>query len=480
MRIGGIKPRAVIALAVVLSLVAACNGDTSETSDAEPPQSTGSMSTDASSTDTRESSNTSVNERTSDDSDSSQQADPQIPGVTATTIRIGLNADLAGATATTVSPMIDAQKAYWAAVNEGGGIDGRQVELVIRNNAYDVPTHMANYAELVGDGPESVIMFSHSSGSPHTAEAERSAITDEIVVVPSTRYSGWADTDTGANIAELGASLCVEGLNGLSLLADVEDATRVAVLSSPGEDGQDSAAGARLAAASLGLELVYDADGLVVRGSDLTQIIADVVAAQPDVVWAAVDPLTLSQLLAGTFQLGLIARWSGSAESWNDHLLDTEVAPIAAELFRPSSTGALWGTVEEPGMQALIEGMQSFDPTAPLSDSHVAGWLQASAAHQILEQAAASGDLSRSGIVDALSTTEIDFGGLAPNQSWSGAPDEYLVRETYLYEIILDQRTPNETVADGGANGYQLLDGPSVSDSAASFTFEGACWESGF
>ncbi len=97
---------------------------------------------------------------------------PRSPPTSASTdevIRIGLNADLSGIFAPLVTQIVDGQEAYWEIVNDEGGIAGREVELVILDNAYDVPTHLENYAEMADAGGEGVIMFSQSTGSPHTA-----------------------------------------------------------------------------------------------------------------------------------------------------------------------------------------------------------------------------------------------------------------------------------------------------------------------
>ena len=73
-------------------------------------------------------------------------------GVDDTTIKIGLNADLSGIFAPLVTQIVDGQEAYWEIVNDNGGIAGRQVELVILDNAYDVPKHLENYEVMSGDG----------------------------------------------------------------------------------------------------------------------------------------------------------------------------------------------------------------------------------------------------------------------------------------------------------------------------------------
>ena len=59
--------------------------------------------------------------------------------------RVGMLADLSGAFAPLVSEIVEAQQVYWDAVNRDGGIAGRQIELVIEDNAYDVPTQLEKY-----------------------------------------------------------------------------------------------------------------------------------------------------------------------------------------------------------------------------------------------------------------------------------------------------------------------------------------------
>ena len=60
------------------------------------------------------------------------------PGVDldAKTIRIGYLADLTGPFAPLVSEVTDAQAVYWDTVNEGGGIDGWTVEVVLKDESH--------------------------------------------------------------------------------------------------------------------------------------------------------------------------------------------------------------------------------------------------------------------------------------------------------------------------------------------------------
>ena len=185
-------------------------------------------------------------------------------GVTDDTIRIGLNADLSGIFAPLVTQIVDGQEAYWEIVNDNGGIAGRQVELVVLDNAYDVPTHLENYEEMAAESDDGVVMFSQSTGSPHTAATAEALVEDDLLAIPLSWYSGWADPTIGENVLELYTSYCLESMNGLSYLAGAHDASTVAIISFPGEYGQDGAFGAKAAAEALGLEVVYDGEGAVV------------------------------------------------------------------------------------------------------------------------------------------------------------------------------------------------------------------------
>ncbi len=127
-----------------------------------------------------------------------------------------------------MTQIVDGQEAFWEIVNDNGGIAGRQVELVILDNAYDVPTHLENYAEMADEGDDGVIMFSQSTGSPHTAATADDLVDDNLLAIPLSWYSGWADPAIGANVMELYASYCLESMNGVEYLAGangVDDAS---------------------------------------------------------------------------------------------------------------------------------------------------------------------------------------------------------------------------------------------------------------
>ena len=52
-----------------------------------------------------------------------------------------------------------------------------------------------------------------------------------------------------------------------------------------------------------------------------------------------------------------------------------------------------------------------------------------------------------------------------------------MIRESYSFDIVLDNFTSGATIAEGGDTGSVLLRGPWVSDITAAQVYEGACWK---
>ena len=404
-------------------------------------------------------------------------------GVDDETIRIGLSADLSGIFAGLTSPIVDAQVAYFDRLNENGGIAGRQVELVTLDSAYDVPTHLDNYAELAEESEDGVVMISQSTGSPHTGAIAQDLADDDLVALPLSWYSGWADQDFGANVFELYTNYCFEGMNGIEFLVQQSgiDAPTVAIVTNPGEYGQDSAAGARIAAEALGLDIVVDLEGGI-AGEDFAPIISELVQAQPDIVWIASSPAITAEILGGAVASGLTAIWSGAVPTYNPAVIadGSPVAPAYDAFFFPSAYTSAWGSTDEPGMVDMIETISAAQPNATFSqaDSFVIGWTEAIFTEAVLEQAVANGDLTRAGVVAAANEVTVDFQGLAPDQTWNGDPNDTAVRAGFFYDIDLSIATVGDAITSGGSTGLVELEANFVGDVAAGHEFTEPCFVS--
>ncbi len=402
-------------------------------------------------------------------------------GVTEDTIRVGMSADLSGIFAPLVTVIVDAQTAYFDRVNANGGIAGREVELVILDSGYDVPTHLDNYAELADESEDGVVMIGHSTGSPHTSAIAGDLANDDLIAVPVTWYSGWADPEFGGNVFELYSNYCFEGMNGVEFLAEQSDAEAptLAVLSFPGEYGQDGAAGAKIAAEQLGLEIVYDGEAEVTPGGDdFTSVISQLVDADPDIVWITANSSALAQILGGATAQGLDAIWSGNSPTYNPALLGSEVADPIDQFYFHSTYTALWNSNDSAGMQDMVATLTEALPEATYAqaDTFITGWTFSMFVEAVLEQAAANGDMTRAGVVAAANEVEVDFQGLAPDQSWSGDPNDFAIRGTYIYDVTAADATLTTAITEAGSSGLTLVEENFTGTVAEGYDFQQACF----
>jgi ABC-type branched-subunit amino acid transport system substrate-binding protein len=405
-------------------------------------------------------------------------------GVTDDTIRVGAIADLSGPFSPLVKFIVDAQQVYWDMVNRDGGIAGRQVEFVVRDSGYKIDAQLEHYEEFTEESDNGVVMISQSTGTPMTVAIAETAIEDNMAVIPLSWYSGWPDPEFGKNIFESTSNYCYEAINGVDFLNEHVAAQTgiaaptMAIIGMAGDYGQDGSAGAWIAAEALGIEVVADLEGTVAPGADNTGALSELVAAGADMVWTTVSPSILAELVGGAAAQGYIPWWSGNVPSYNPALLDSAVGPVLDTNYILNSYILTWNTPDVPGLEKMKEEMLLAMPDAPLSDTYIQGWVEGQAAHQALVRAAANGDLTRAGVVAAFNQITVDHEGLAPDQSWGGAgdPNDTVVRESYSFDIVLDNYTSGATIAEGGDTGSVLLRGPWVSEITAAQVYEGACW----
>ncbi len=234
-------------------------------------------------------------------------------GVTATAIRIGINADLSGPFASLVAEIVESQTVYWEWVNENGGIGGRDVELVILDSGYATDKGIENYEILAQEGEEGVLMISENTGSPITAAIAEDATDDDMLVVPLSWASLWP---ANPNILGKQSTYCAESMNGISYLAAQVEADgntpALAIMSRPGEYGLDGAIGAALAAEALGIEVVYDGTDQV-AGDDRTAVISQLVSSGANMVWMTTTGGETLDVFGSAVSQGFEAYWSGNS-----------------------------------------------------------------------------------------------------------------------------------------------------------------------
>ena len=379
------------------------------------------------------------------------------------TITVGMLSDLSGPFAGLVGAINAGHEAYWTFVNANGGIGGLSVELAVEDTGYDVPTHVTLYEQL----KDEVVAFGHSTGSPHTVAIAEDLVADGILAIPLTWYSGWT-SPFESNTMHHGSPYCIEAMNVIDYVSNEIGASTIAIASLPGDYGLDSAAGASIAADLLGLEVVYEAIGKIIPGEDGTPIGVAIAESGADLVWVTASPGTFPAIYGAAIATGFEASWSGAFPNYSPAYLGSD---FAEQIVRDYWGGAYlqpWG-VDSPGNE-LVREIMTAAGADPL-DYYAEGFVEAQILEAALRAAYAAGDMTQAGVLAAAKSLEdVGFNGLAPNEKYTGTPDDQLQRVTVITRPSL------EDIAAGGS-GTIVLDGAYTSQIAADFDFQSACYE---
>ncbi len=392
-------------------------------------------------------------------------------GVDDEVIKVGLLADLTGIFSGLVVPLTDGTEAYFERLNDQGGVAGRQIEVITVDTGYDVPTHQQFYDQFSSTGEDGVAMIGFSTGSPHTASIRDDLAADGLAAIPLSWNSSWS-AESGANIFEWGANYCVEAMNGVDYLANTHGAESIAIVSFPGDYGEDGAIGAKMAAEALGLEVVYDGQAAVVPGADQTPVISEIVASGADIVWTTVNSGTLAELMGGAADAGFDGQWGGNGPSFAPQLLATEVGPLLDTSYTHFQPYAGIGQGGAPGLEDVLALMREYRPDNQFLSVYVISWIQGEIVRQGLEAAAANGDMTREGIVNALQSTVLDMQGVLPPLDYSGDPNDQIVRSSFIYDVVLDNYDADATVLDDSGDGTELIDDAYTAAVVEEFEYE--------
>lgn len=386
------------------------------------------------------------------------------------TVTVGLLSDLSGPFAPLVQVIVAGQEMYWADVNANGGIGGLQVQLETRDTAYDVDAHVQLYEEL----KTQVVAFGHSTGSPQTVAINPSLQADGILAIPLTWYSGWSDPAINSNLVPHGVPYCIESMNMIEYLKlQMPDATTIAIASSPGDYGEDSNAGARLAAEALGLEVVYDGTGLINAQDDATlaEVAAGIAGSGAQLVWITTSPTPFGSIYGQALAAGYTsALWSGSGPTFNPALVapDSAIKDALAQNFFVSAPYAPWAA-DSPGNQA-VRDLVTAAGADPL-DYYAEGVIEATILHQALQAAYDAGDMTQAGVLAAAKALEsVTFDGLAPDETYVGEPNDRVQRAQFI------SRPDPEGLAGGTSTGVTLIESMYTSPIAEAFEFTEACF----
>lgn len=358
------------------------------------------------------------------------------PGETAgfdgDTINLGVITPLSGRVSLIGNPLTAGNEMWWDYYNEEeGGIAGKyQVELLKEDSAYAPPTAVQAYDKLKGD----VVAFQQVLGTQITQALLPKVQADQAVVAPATLDATWVHNP---NLVPIGAPYQIEVINALDYyVKNGGKGTTVCALAQDDEFGEAGLEG--LAAAKKALKLKTGPSPRFRTGEDLTAQIQELADADCDAVLVVATAADASAIITTSISLNFEARYIALAPFWLPLLAGSaNIADYLVEHLWVSGGQALvWGDSSIPGMDQFIERQEKFAPDQTPDPYFIFGYLQGQAMAQVLERAVKNGDLSRAGVLKAVSQIKkLTFDGLDDDYKYGNPAKRNPPRATAVVEV---------------------------------------------
>ncbi|WP_423979557.1 ABC transporter substrate-binding protein [Ilumatobacter sp.] len=371
------------------------------------------------------------------------------------TVKIGSSIPLSGGPAVLFAPFADGQQAYIDYYNsEFGGVDGHELELVVKDDQYTADLTVANVDELVFD--EGVHLLSGIIGSANNLAIQGDMNAQCIPQLnASTGAPDWGEVDTNPWTTGLLVPYAIESQVWAEQAA-ADGATTAGLFYVNNEFGQAYADAFGEAAEANGIEIVASETIEAADSGAPSGQVTNLVAADPDTILAV--PLG-AQCIAFMTELG-----NQQAANPDFDASVYQTATCANPVFFGAVTnGGADGVftsnnlkdVNDPDVAANDEGaaayLAAFEATGSDADPGgiaAAGWESMEIAVKAIQEAAEAGNLSREGIINA--ARNVDYSSLLLLEGLNyvmNAEDGFLAEGTQV-RVWSDELAGFESVGD--------------------------------
>jgi ABC-type branched-subunit amino acid transport system substrate-binding protein len=322
------------------------------------------------------------------------------------TFLVGVTAAMTGPIAAGYAPVADGMRIYVDKLNAAGGINGKKIRLIIRDDQSDATKGAANVKRLIEEDKVNLLVNDSASTTyqPTMAEVRRSETPVLFVgVCPTEVYppakplmfctnSFASHYDSRAALDFIKDSAGTVDLN-LGLLAQTLPIARAEI---------DYA---EVLAKEMKMKPV-DKEIIPVTTSDFTPFATKVNSANPQWIWAWIA----WDLQTGSLQSLRRLGWTGKFVGWSHIQAEDDLPRVKDQNFYTIGTNSLFfqglPVQKEIVAAAKADGI-SYSPTR-LTE----GWIAGMTIEATLKAASAKGAVTRASIASAMETLTIDTHGL--------------------------------------------------------------------
>ena len=356
---------------------------------------------------------------------------PTVAGA-AEVIKWGVLIDLSGPTSDWGKNQAKGQLDAMRWVNENGGINGKELKLIVIDDGYKVPRGIAGYKRLV-DSEKVIGIYIQSTGTTFTLA--KKIVADGVATIAASFTSKFQNPKKTPFSFFVSPSYATMGRITLKWIKDTwKDTSRnpkIVYLYPDNKYGRDILKVCKDYAKKIGVDVGPD-QVINWPTKDATVQLTNMKRYDPDYAYITSTAMNGAVILKNARALGLRTKFISNIRNFEESLI-TLSGGAAEGTFGVHPISPYGAPV--PGMKKLMESHEKWHPGEKGTNVYVEGWVNILSVSEALKLADKAGDLTPSGIRNAFEQFDgFDTDGLAPPLTFT-ATDHRASMSAKIYEI---------------------------------------------
>jgi len=327
-------------------------------------------------------------------------------------IKWGVLIDLSGPTSDWGKNQTKGQLDAMRWINENGGINGKELQLIVIDDGYDTSKGVAGYNRLV-DSEKVPGLYIQSTGT--TITLAKKIVADGVATIAASFTSKFQDPQKTPFSFFVSPSYGTMGRIALKWIRTTwKDSSRnpkIVYLYPDNNYGRDILAVCNDYAKKIGVDVGPD-QVINWPTKDATVQLTNMSRYNPDYAYITSTAMNGAVILKNAKALGLKTKFISNIRNFEESLIT--LSGGAAEGTYGVHPIAPYGAVV-PGMKKVVESHEKWHPGEIGTNVYVEGWVNILCAAEALKIADNAGNLTPAGIRDAFEQfRSFDTGGLAP------------------------------------------------------------------
>ncbi len=347
-------------------------------------------------------------------------------------IKWGVLIDLSGPTSDWGKNQLKGQLDAMRWVNGRGGINGKELKLIVIDDGYKVPRGVAGYNRLV-DSEKVIGLYVQSTGT--TMTLIKKIIADGVATIAASftaKFQNPAKTPFSFFVSPSYGAMGRITLKWIrTTWQDTSRNPKICYLYPDNNYGRDILAVSKDYAKKIGVDVGPD-QVINWPTKDATVQLTNMSRYDPDYAFITSTAMNGAVILKNAKALGLRTKFISNIRNFEETLIT--LSGGAAEGTYGVHPIAPYGA-PVPGMKKVVESHEKWHPGEKGTNVYVEGWVNILAVSEALKIADKAGDLTPSGIRNAFERfKDFDTGGLAPALTFTST-DHRASMAAKIYEI---------------------------------------------